>query len=64
MTDQELLKTVESAERPFVTITEVATEVGLSSTRARERLNELVEEGELNKAKVGGRAVVYWPSGV
>lgn len=63
VTDQEILQVVETAGRPFVTITEVAMEVGLSSTRARERLNGLVQGGELNKAKVGGRAVVYWSPG-
>ena len=42
------------------TASEVADELGVVPRTALNKLNELAEQGELKKKKVGGRAVVWW----
>jgi hypothetical protein len=46
------------------TATEVAEELGIVRRTALNKLNELAEEDRIHKKKVGGRAVVWWVSGV
>lgn len=62
-TEQITLDTVsdvfESAELPVLTATEVAEELGCSRPAAYNKLETLVEQGELQKKKVGARAAVY-----
>ena len=45
------------------TATEVADELGIVRRTALNKLNELTEEDQVHKKKVGGRAVVWWVSG-
>lgn len=47
------------AEVPVLTASEVAEELGCSRASAYNKLEELVEGGNLQKKKVGARAVVY-----
>lgn len=61
-TDEEIVQSIASAENPFVTAGDVASDVSLSSERARQRLNQLEKEGKIVRTKVGGSAVVYWIS--
>lgn len=48
------------AEQPFVTIGDVAQEVGCSSETARRRLNQRLANDELAARKPGARAKVYY----
>lgn len=51
-------------ERPFFTVGDVTDGLDIGSSQANNKLNDLVDEGVLERTKVGGRAVVYWlPSG-
>lgn len=45
------------------TATEVADGLGIVRRTALNKLNELAEEDQVHKKKVGGRAVVWWISG-
>ena len=45
------------------TATEVADELGIVRRTALNKLNELAEDGQIHKKKVGGRAVVWWMAG-
>lgn len=45
------------------TATEVADELGIVRRTALNKLNELAEEDQIHKKKVGSRAVVWWVSG-
>lgn len=54
-----VLTVFESAEVPVLTATEVAEELGCSRPSAYNKLESLVEQGELRKKKVGARAAVY-----
>lgn len=60
VTDQEILAVMRQRSEPFVTAPDVAQAVGLSRQRARLRLERLKDEGKIERAKVGGNAVVYW----
>lgn len=48
-------------DKPFVTYTEISEELGCSPERARQLLNDLVDDDQLTKQKVGRGAVVYYP---
>ena len=54
-----ILEVFERAEVPVLTATEVAEELDCSRPSAYNKLEELVEQGELHKKTVGARAVVY-----
>jgi predicted transcriptional regulator len=62
-TEQVMLDSVmavfENADLPVLTATEVAEELDCSRPSAYNKLEELVDRGELHKKKVGARAVVY-----
>ena len=45
------------------TATEVADELGIARRTSLNKLNELADQGRIQKKKVGGRAVVWWVSG-
>lgn len=59
ITLESVLEVFELAELPVVTATEVAEELDCSRPTAYNKLEELVEAGELHKKTVGARAVVY-----
>lgn len=61
VTDSEILDCIQNVDKPFVVTNDVASAVDLSGTRARQRLDRLVEEGVLEKRKVG-RSQIYWLS--
>jgi predicted ArsR family transcriptional regulator len=44
------------------TASEVAEALDVSRRTAYNKLSELADRGELNRKKVGGRAVVWWRS--
>jgi len=49
----------ENADLPVLTASEIADELDCSRPSAYNKLEELVDRGELHKKKVGARAVVY-----
>jgi response regulator of citrate/malate metabolism len=56
---ESILAVFEQAEVHVLTASEVAEELGCSRPSAYNKLEDLVERGELDKKKVGARAVVY-----
>lgn len=61
--DEDLLTYFLRADRPIQTAQSVADEFGLDRSQAYRRLQQLAEEGVIEKEKVGGRAVVWWLAG-
>jgi response regulator of citrate/malate metabolism len=59
VTLDEILAVFDQADLPVLTATEVADTVDCSRPTAYTKLEELVEEDEIQKKKVGARAVVY-----
>lgn len=58
--DQEaVLSVFEAVAGPVVTTTDVSDVLGVSTESARQKLNELVEQGSLRRRKTG-RTIVYW----
>lgn len=54
-----VLKVFEDADLPVLTASEVADELECSRPAAYNKLETLVEQGDLHKKKVGARAAVY-----
>ncbi|GAA0717090.1 response regulator of citrate/malate metabolism [Halorubrum trapanicum] len=59
LTVDAVLHVFEEADVPVLTANEVADELDCSRPAAYNKLEKLVEQGELLKKKVGARAVVY-----
>jgi len=56
---ESVLDVFDAVSGPVVTTTDVADVLGVSTESARQKLNDLVEEGHLRRRKTG-RTVVYW----
>jgi response regulator of citrate/malate metabolism len=54
-----VISVFENADLPVLTASEIADELDCSRPSAYNKLEELVDRGELHKKKVGARAVVY-----
>lgn len=54
-----VLEVFENAKVSVLTATEVSEELDCSRPSAYNKLEELVDQGELHKKKVGARAAVY-----
>lgn len=60
VTDEEILASFVTADRPFQTATDLAERFGLDRSQAYRRLQRLADTGSLEKSKIGSRAVVWW----
>ena len=65
VTDQEILKVFDYEDDPVLTASEVADGLGrfgkqLTSEAVRIRLQQMAEEGLVNRKKLGARAVGWW----
>jgi response regulator of citrate/malate metabolism len=54
-----VMSVFENTDLPVLTATEVAEELDCSRASAYNKLEQLVDRGDLHKKKVGARAVVY-----
>lgn len=59
----EVIEVMESHQDAFVTASEIAEEIGVTSTAITTRLNELEEEGRVDKKEMGGNTIAWWPTG-
>jgi predicted nucleotidyltransferase len=59
---EQVLRAVREASDPVVTASEVGEMLDCSTSAARKKLTTLHENREINRKKVGGRAVVWWPT--
>lgn len=62
VSDEEVLASFATAARPFQTATDIAERFSLDRSQAYRRLQQLADVGSVQKAKIGGRAVVWWRS--
>ncbi len=62
VTDEEILAFIVRENQPIQTAQSVAEQFDFDRSQAYRRLQQLADEGLLEKAKVGGRAVVWWLS--
>lgn len=56
---ESVLSVFDAVSGPVVTTTDVSDVLGVSTEAARQKLNGLVEDGQLRRRKTG-RTVVYW----
>jgi response regulator of citrate/malate metabolism len=59
VTLDDVLAVFERADLPVLTASEIAEELDCSRPSAYNKLEQLVEESEIQKKKVGARAAVY-----
>ena len=59
VTLESVMSVFENTDLPVLTASEIADELDCSRPSAYNKLEELVDRGELHKKKVGARAVVY-----
>lgn len=59
VTLDDVLAVFEEADLPVLTASEVAEELDCSRPSAYNKLEQLVEQDQIQKKKVGARAVVY-----
>lgn len=59
VTLEDVVEIFERVDLPVVTASEVAEELRCARPTAYNKLEQLVEQGEVHKKKVGARAVVY-----
>jgi len=60
MTDDEIIDAIQQHPDRAVTAVELAEGFDMTSAGILKRLNQLHEQGELRKKRVGGGAVVWW----
>ncbi|MFB6113612.1 MAG: hypothetical protein ABEJ58_05865 [Halodesulfurarchaeum sp.] len=61
VSDDELIRAIrEDIEGPAFTAGELAEIVGMSVEGVRKRLDELYEEGEINRKKPGARTTIWY----
>lgn len=59
MTD-DVLEVMRQSDEPFITVGEITKQVDVTKKTVHDRLQELVDEGEVHRKKVGARAVIWW----
>ena len=58
--NQDVVEFMRAHEEPFVTVGDVAEEIGIRTSTAHKRLVEMCELGLIDRKKVGASAVVWW----
>lgn len=58
--NDDVIEFMKNHEEPFVTVGDVAEEMGVRNSTMHKRLNELNEKGKIKRKKVGASAVVWW----
>jgi uncharacterized membrane protein len=62
LTDDEVLSAFDEVEKPVATAELVADTTDAPRRTVLRRLRELEDGGRVERWKVGGRAVVWWPA--
>ena len=60
VTDEEILASLDYAPGPVVTAAELEEVLPIGRRAIRERLLDFLDDGRVDRKKVGGRAVVWW----
>jgi predicted ArsR family transcriptional regulator len=60
VTEDDLRRAIQNHPEEFVTATDVAESLGVARQTAHKHLQRLHENGELQKRKIGGSAVIWW----
>lgn len=59
--DNDLEQVFADADDPVLSAVEVAKQLGITQQAAHSKLAAAADRGEMNRKKVGARAVVWWP---
>lgn len=61
LTGEEVLAAFDEVDKPVATVRVLANVVDAPKRTVLRRVQELKEDGRVERWKVGGRAVVWWP---
>lgn len=61
VTDSDVLRALHEQPDPIATARELADILDVSSETIRRHLTELHDKGQVDRKKVGSRAIVWWP---
>jgi predicted ArsR family transcriptional regulator len=64
VSDEEILAVFHESSDPVLIASEVAEELPIGRRGVYKRLEQLAEEGELGRKKIGGRGTVWWLAGL
>lgn len=64
VSDDEILAVFRESQDPVLIASEVAAELPIGRRGVYKRLEQLAEEGELGRKKIGGRGTVWWLTGL
>lgn len=59
--DNDLQQVFADTDDPVLSAVEVAKKMGITQQAAHSKLAAAADRGEMNRKKVGARAVVWWP---
>jgi repressor of nif and glnA expression len=60
VTEQDILKVFDRSRDPFLSTSEIATELPIGTDAVRKRLQGMAEAGLVDRKKIGARAVGWW----
>lgn len=64
VSDEEILEVFRESSDPVLIASEVAEELPIGRRGVYKRLEQLAEDGELGRKKIGGRGTVWWLAGL
>ncbi|RLM94379.1 hypothetical protein [Haloarcula sp. Atlit-7R] len=64
VSDNEILAVFRESQDPVLIASEVAAELPIGRRGVYKRLEQLADEGELGRKKIGGRGTVWWLAGL
>jgi len=64
VSDDEILAVFRESQDPVLIASEVAEQLPIGRRGVYKRLEQLAEEGELGRKKIGGRGTVWWLAGL
>lgn len=60
VSDQDVLKVFDFADEPVLTASEVAAQLPITREAAGRRLNQMREDGLVDRKQTGARAIAWW----
>lgn len=63
MTDERIIQLIRDSEYPVLTAKQISDAFDVTRQAVHHRMQDLVDDGRLNRMEVGSSAVVYYPPG-
>ena len=64
VSDEEIVAVFRESQDPVLIASEVSAELSIGRRGVYKRLEQLAEEGKLERKKIGGRGTIWWLAGL